>query len=60
MDKIAAKATEITAHTDNTMADQKMCIFCPMYRSTKHSMATDKIATSMKKYKADATKEEDA
>ena len=59
IDKIAINATEITAHTENTMADQKIWTLSPINRSTKHSIAIERIATSIKKYKAEAITEEE-
>ena len=57
MDRIAIKAMEITAQTVNTMADQKIWISRRTKLSTKHSIATDKIAASIKRYNAEAISE---
>ena len=57
MDKIAIKATEITEQTENTIADQKIWISWRANLSTKHSIATDKKAASIKRYNAEAIKE---
>ena len=59
MDKIAIKATEITAQTEKTIADQKILTLIPINLSTKHSMATERMATSINKYSADAINELD-
>ena len=57
MDKSENNAMAITAHTENTMADQNKFISRVTNLSTKHSMETHKKPTSIKKYNTVASRE---